>query len=365
MILDKKNLFFGGFLIGIFWFWWIGYSFIYYELTYLIPFIILSIGLIYGVLFYLGGLFESFIYRVGYFFLLSFVNVLGFNWFKLELPFINSYLGTSKIEFFVILSLSAIFAILIKKSKFKYGVAIYTTGILVLYFINLNSLKELKQSALDIKLVSTNISQDKKWDRGYKNQTINEYLFLIQKAIKEKKDLIIFPETAFAVVLNKEYALQNILLEKSKKISIITGALYKKDQLYYNSTYLFNNNQMKVAHKVVLVPFGEAVPLPEKIRDWINDSFYNGAKDYEVAKFPTTFNIKGEKFRNAICYEATTDDVYKNLDTNFVIATSNNAWFTPSTQPALQRLLLKYYAKKYNLVIYNVTNKSKSGIIHQ
>jgi hypothetical protein len=26
-------------------------------------------------------------------------------------------------------------------------------------------------------------------------------------------------------------------------------------------------------------------------------------------------------------------------------------------------LLLRYYAKKYNLVIYNVTNKSKSGII--
>jgi apolipoprotein N-acyltransferase len=164
-------------------------------------------------------------------------------------------------------------------------------------------------------------------------------------------------------VLNKNDYLKNLLLEKSKDISIIAGSLYKKDGLYYNSTYFFQDKKMQVAHKVVLVPFGEAVPLPEKIRDWINNTFYNGAKDYEVALSPTTFEIKGEKFRNAICYEATTDEIYKNLDTNKVIAISNNAWFTPSTQPALQRLLLRYYAKKYNLVIYNVTNKSKSGII--
>ena len=126
---------------------------------------------------------------------------------------------------------------------------------------------------------------------------------------------------------------------------------------------MFDKGDIKVAHKVVLVPFGEAVPLPAKIRDIINDTFYGGAKDYETAKEATTFTIKGEKFRNAICYEATTDKVYENLDTNYVIATSNNAWFTPSIEPTLQKLLLKYYAKKYNLVIYSVTNKSKSGII--
>ena len=55
--------------------------------------------------------------------------------------------------------------------------------------------------------------------------------------------------------------------------------------------------------------------------------------------------------------ETTTNNIYKDLDTTFVIAISNNAWFTPSIQPTLQKLLMKYYAYKYNLYFYNVTNK--------
>jgi len=97
--------------------------------------------------------------------------------------------------------------------------------------------------------------------------------------------------------------------------------------------------------------------------DFINDTFFDGANDYSKASNPTTFTIKGVKFRNAICYEATTDDIYQNLDTPFVIASSNNAWFTPSTQPTLQKLLLRYYAKKYGLVIYHATNKSQNMIV--
>ena len=75
-------------------------------------------------------------------------------------------------------------------------------------------------------------------------------------------------------------------------------------------------------------------------------------------------NIKGINIRNAICYEATTDEIFKNIgDTKYMIATSNNAWFTPSTEPALQRLLMKYYAKKYNVIIYNSANGSSNSIV--
>ena len=98
-------------------------------------------------------------------------------------------------------------------------------------------------------------------------------------------------------------------------------------------------------------------------RLFINDLFYNGAKDYEVALKPTTFNIKNEKFRNAICYEATSDEIYKDLDSKYIIVSSNNAWFTPSIEPTLQKLLLKYYAKKYKVLIYHSTNMSKNMLI--
>ena len=76
----------------------------------------------------------------------------------------------------------------------------------------------------------------------------------------------------------------------------------------------------------------------------------------------TDFIIKGIKFRNAICYEATCNEIYSG-DVEFVIAISNNAWFRPSIEPTLQRLLLKFYAKKYNIVIYHTTNGDGSGVI--
>ena len=102
---------------------------------------------------------------------------------------------------------------------------------------------------------------------------------------------------------------------------------------------------------------------PKFLVDLINDIFYNGAQDYSKASEATDFIIKGEKFRNAICYEATTDKIFENLgDTKYMIAISNNAWFTPSIEPTLQHLLLKYFSKKYDVNIYHVVNGSPNRI---
>ena len=355
-MLTKKELFATGFLISIFWFWWIAYSFIYYELEYLIPLILLGVGLLYGTLFYVVGLFTNIYLKIIYIFTLSFVNPFGFNWFKLELLFINSYLGTSKIEFLLILIVLGLFYQYRNKYTFKSNYGLGFVLILLCIYNNLTKI-EIEKPNIKIMKYQTHIDQNKKWNKFFRQEIIENNFKAIKQAIDMGKDLIIMPETAFPLVLNKEELIHNRLLELSKYISIVTGSLYLKDGLYYNSTYLYQNEKVKVAHKVVLVPFGEAVPLPEKIRNIINDVFYNGAKDYETAQFPTTFEIKGIKFRNAICYEATTNDIFENLDTPYIIATSNNAWFSPSIQPTLQNLLMKYYSKKYNLYYINVSNE--------
>ncbi len=361
---SKKELFLGGFLTGVLWFWWMGYSFIYYELSYLIPFVILGVGLLYGVLFYLGGIINNLLYKVAYFFALSFLAPFGFNWFKMELLFINSYLGTSKWEFLSILTVTALFIYLQREKRKNLSIIVYAVPLVVLFFINTVNNNTIKNPDLKIYMNTTDVEQDKKWEREYKRTLIEENIKNIDSAIKKGYDLIIFPETSFPLVLNKNQYIKDMLLERSKDIAIIAGALNQKEGLLYNSSYLFNKGKMEIANKVVLVPFGEAVPLPEKLRDIINDTFFNGAKDYEVAKNPTTFEINGTKFRNAICYEATTDEIFKDLDTSYMIAISNNAWFTPSHQPSLQRLLLKYYAKKYGVKIFSVNNKSKSVIVN-
>ncbi|MEA3354606.1 MAG: apolipoprotein N-acyltransferase [Campylobacterota bacterium] len=364
-VLSKKELFLTGFLTSILWFWWIGYSFIYYDLIYLIPAVLIGIGVVYGVLFYIIGLLNNIFYKLIYIFLLSFLEPFGFNWFKFELPFVYSYIGSSKIEFFVFITTTAFFIFIKQKEKLNIAIITYIIPIMLLIYYNSTNLanKLNTNSGLKILMNETNIDQDKKWKIEYKSEIVEKNFQDINKAVANGYEIIIFPETSFPLVLNSNGEIKNRLIQRSYDISIVLGSLYEKEGLYYNSTYMFQKGKMEVAHKVVLVPFGEAVPMPEKIRNWINDMFYDGAKDYEVAESPTTFNIKGTKFRNAICYEATTDIIYDNIDTNFVIATSNNAWFTPSIEPSLQKILLQYYANKYDLTIYSVTNKSKSGII--
>jgi apolipoprotein N-acyltransferase len=351
--LTKKELFQSGFFIGVLWFWWIALSFTYYDLSYLIPIVIIFLGFAYGMLFYTIGVTTNIFIKIGIVFLLSFIEPFGFNWLKPELLFINSYLGTSKIEFFIILFLSAL---LVHYKKNIQSISIYFTGILFLYFFNIFSYSQITASDLKIYQFNTKIDQEKRWDKKYKPTIIGTNFNVIEDAIKNNYDLIIFPETAFPLILNHQKELLKKLDEYSQKITILTGALYEKENKLYNSSYLFNKKQVVVANKVVLVPFGEAVPFPEKIRNLINDIFYGGAKDYQVAVQPTTFDIKGYKFRNAICYEATTDAIFQNLDAKYMIAISNNAWFTPSIEPALQKLLLQYYAKKYNIYIYSVSN---------
>jgi len=106
---------------------------------------------------------------------------------------------------------------------------------------------------------------------------------------------------------------------------------------------------------MVLVPFGEYIPLPKFMQKIINDFFFNGEADFSHANNPTDFIVKGTKFRNAICYEATTDAIFKG-DVKYVIAISNNGWFVPSIEPTLQNLLMKFYERKYDVTIFHSVN---------
>ncbi len=317
--IDKKSLFFAGFFTGLLWFWWIGYSLIYYDLAYLIPFVVLFFGVAHGVFFWFTAIIDKALVRIVMLYFLTFFEPFGFNWFKLDLPLINTYFNTYE--------------------------------------------SNTTEPNLKINIPSYNIPQDRKWDTRFVNEMIEINLKNIDNAIAKGDDVVILPETAFPFVLNNEKEILEILKEKSKNISIVTGTISQNKNQILNSTYFFENGTYQVANKVVLVPFGEAIPFPKFIANFINDTFFNGASDYSKASEPTTFTIKNVKFRNAICFEATTDEIYQNLDTHFVIASSNNAWFTPSTEPTLQKLLLRYYAKKYNLIIYHATNSSPNMVV--
>jgi len=355
LIIPKRSLFIAGLVTGMLWCNWMAVSLQYYDLVYLTPVLIIGIGIVYGIIFYLFALYDRLTFRIITIFAFTFTAPFGFSWMKFELMFIDSYIGISKQDLLLILFS---FYLIIKLKRFK------VLGLIPLLFtINLGKGMYIQNPTAKIYMPQMDVKQDLKWQKEYQNVLHEKNFEEINNGINQKNDLVVLPETAFTIVLNRNANLLERLKEASQKIDIITGALYVEDKQIYNASYHFSKGEIKIAKKVVLVPFGEEIPLPKFFVDLINKTFYNGAQDYSKASEPTDFNIKGEKIRNAICYEATSDKIFENLgDTQYMIAISNNAWFIPSIEPTLQHLLLKFYSRKYDVTIFHVANGSPNRI---
>ena len=352
----REVWFWSGFFIGLLWFYWISFSFIYYDLAFLVPLIILSVSLVYAYTFWLIGVLGKTAYLQAFLLLgISFFKPFGFNWLKFELVLLHSYFFPTLLSLGCLLGALTIVKIAPKWLKLL--------AIPCLCLALLPMQKEVKnQIPLNIELPTMHIPQAKLWEKEHQDEIILLDFKLIEEAIKAQKELIVLPESAFPLYLNREPFLIDKLLEYSKSIGIILGSLTYEDNKFYNSSYFFNEGTMQVAHKIILVPFGEEIPLPEFVTTLINKLFFNGAQDYAKALTPYDFHFKNIKLRNAICFEATTDKLYQG-NPQVMIALSNNAWFSPSIQQTLQHLLLEYYAKKYNTTIYHSANSGKSGVI--
>ena len=345
LVSSKEVFFWSGFFIGILWFYWIGFSFEYYGFSYLIPVVILAIGLVYGVVFFVISYFTIYT-RASIFVLFSYFHPFGFNWFKFELGLTDSYLAVDKVHFLLLMMALVLVHVL---RSYKTLFALIPLALSMSY-----SDATVEAQPLKIKTVITHVPQEKRWDIRYQQSIIDDNFYAIDKAINENYDVVVLPESAFPLLLDKSDVLIEALKERSSRISIITGGISEKEDGYYNSAFYFIEGKMHIVNKVYLVPFGEEIPLPRFLARMINEVFFEGAEDYKTAKKPSDVMIKGIRFRNAICFEATKKEMY--IDAKVMIAMSNNAWFGPSTQGTLQNILFAYYKRLNGTVVYHSYN---------
>ena len=380
---EQKTWFFAGFFIGLFWFWWIIMSFKHYEMLWAIPIGLILISLSYGILFWLIAFLaenlQHIIRRVRNhapkqntnqmvnrcvithptgltlkalgLLVLSYIHPFGFDWFKPELMFVESYLGIEKWQFAMVL-IAIILAIWKKQ-------LLYLFVVLLAYQPTDTTSSTIPN---DIRIITTHTSVKDKWNKSLHPAQFNALFKTIDQAIDANKTLVILPESVFPVFLSHSQELIDKLQERAKQISIVTGGLYWDGKTPRNSTYIFTKNHIQVANKVVLVPFGESNPLPDFLSDWVNKVFYDGAVDYKASKDVIDYKIDENTYRNAICFEATSEKLYEGKPKNMIVL-SNNGWFTPSIEPTQQKLLLQYYSKKYGTTIYHAVNMSESYVI--
>lgn len=360
LTIGKTELFKTGFFIGVLWFFWIGFSMQYYGFPYLIPIPILGFGLFYGFLFYFLGYYKNLWFRGSFLIIINLIEPFGFNWFKPQIIFVNTSIGTELWQFgLVVLSIIILIQVFQKK---RYLLFLPTITILL---FTINFAKKSAENILPFKIevVETKIKQEEKWLKKNRASIINMNLEKIDLAIQNRAELVILPESTFPLFLNHHYDLIETLKERSNKITIWCGGLLSENGNFYNASYIFQNGKYKTAKKVVLVPFGEYIPLPKFIAQFISEIFFNGLQDFTPASQPTDFQIQGTSFRNAICYEATSEELYKNSP-KYMIATSNNGWFLPSIEPVLQKLLMQHFSNINGVTIIHSANMAGTGIIY-
>ncbi len=349
---SAKGYFWTGFLMGLFWFWWVGLSAIYFNLNYLVPVIALIMGLVYGVLFRICFLFKFDFLRLCAIFVLSFIHPLGFDW--LEWGIYTTYgFFDSSLRGIICLFLIAYFIYEGYISRY-YKIAI----VLILFFIGFHyEEKTATTLPFSYKLINTNISQDQKFLQEKLILNSNTLLSEISRAILEKKELVILPETAFAFNL-RGTKYEEFLKELSHKIIIITGAFYTKDEQTYNSTYVFRQGKSYIFNKHFLVPFGEEIPF---FKELVKKYFLPNMEEFARGPVQSQYKLNNSLITNAICYEATKEQNYKN--SKIIIALSNNAWFKHSSEYKLQKLLMQFYANKYGVSVYHATNGKENAVI--
>lgn len=349
---SAKGYFWTGFLMGLFWFWWVGLSAIYFDLNYLVPVIALIMGLVYGVLFRICFLFKFDFLRLCAIFALSFIHPLGFDW--LEWGIYTAYgFFDSSLRGIICLFLIAYFIYEGYISRY-YKIAI----VLILFFTGFHyEEKTATTLPFSYKLINTNISQDQKFLQEKLILNSNALLSEISRAILEKKELVILPETAFAFNL-RGTKYEDFLKELSHKIIIITGAFYTKDGQTYNSTYVFRQGKSYIFNKHFLVPFGEEIPF---FKELVKKYFLPNMEEFTRGPVQSQYKLNNSLITNAICYEATKEQNYKN--SKIIIALSNNAWFKHSNEYKLQKLLMQFYANKYGVSVYHATNGKENAVI--
>ncbi|OBV29812.1 apolipoprotein N-acyltransferase [Helicobacter sp. CLO-3] len=417
-VVPRKVGAYFGFFMGIFLFYWIGLSFRYTDFVFLMPIVAFSIGIGYAVLFYLALFFDSRIYRIFSLLILGAMKPFGFDWFVPQAWFSYSFFGVGAWDFIFILCAAALVAprieafgrnkcrvIFASSARLVFGVLLLCmaaewskSAYIAESSAHLDSATHLDSGNLDsrldssapisaknsakpaksddflhknIYLVQSNIDQGIKWQTNSAKAVNQKVLDAIDSAILESKKMIIFPETILPYILNENAPFQqNMMRElqaRSHRIAIVLGALSASDpddfySMVLNSSYVFNNGEITILNKVVLAPFGERIPLPDFIAKPLYKAFFDIEDGLGNASEPQDFVALGKVWRNAICYEGTSEALYEKIG-KYMVMISNNGWFDPSIEPYMQRILLKYRARAHRTTILHAANKSDSGII--
>ena len=313
----------------------------------------------------------------------------GYSWYGVKLPLyhIAEYIGFSGLSMLTILANVPLYCAWQKRHD-KKAQTILTRVVLAFALLNAFGLstkawQPKPDASFNALLVQANIGNSEKmaveFGRGFYNQILRKYQSVTDKGLQEHAgvdiDFVLWSETAFPSVLNKEYQQTYFVQQltqylKQRQVALITGAYAKdaKTQLTTNSLFVLDDQgqiQSPYYSKSILLAFGEYIPGEETFpifREWLPmvGHFGRGAGPTKL------LGLKDYKIGPQICYESLYPHFSKSLadlGAQFIVNVTNDSWYGTWQEPYQHMIMTLARAVETRRPLLRVTNTGISTVV--
>jgi len=218
---------------------------------------------------------------------------------------------------------------------------------------------------VSVALLQGNISQTIKWSPEHAEQTLRQYVDMVQQA---NAQLIVLPETALPVLLEQ---LAPVYLDALKQHAqkhqgdLLVGVVESKHGEYFNSAISLGASATQSYSKSHLVPFGEFIPL-KSVFGWIyRDWLHMPLSDLSRGTSKKPLLIAGQKVGVNICYEDVFgEEIAQQLpQAELLVNISNDAWYGQSFAADQHMQFSQVRAIETGRMVLRSTNTGATAII--
>lgn len=224
--------------------------------------------------------------------------------------------------------------------------AVLLTSALAYGFIRIDAMDERVKGwrPITVGIAQGNIEQGVKWDRSFRDSTLDIYRGLTLEAASKGADLVVWPETAAPFYLGSDGGGTARVLDIASDAGayVLTGSpsyAYHPDTDsadFFNSAYLVTPGGALSGRydKVHLVPFGEYVPLKRLL--FFVKKLTHGVGDFSpgLGPYPVPYGHAG--LGVLICYESIFPELASAQVRNgadLLVNITNDAWFGRTSAP--------------------------------
>lgn len=185
-------------------------------------------------------------------------------------------------------------------------------------------------------------------------------------------DLLVWPESSIPLsyTLNQEYKSRMDALVNEINSNIIFGSYDARDEdgkkKYYSTAFLIGpQKEYQVYDKIKLLPFGDYMPLEDTFP--ILRSLIKEVGNFTPGKEAKVLDVNGIKISPSICYEILIGSLnrsFKTIGSQIIVNMTNDAWFGPTEASNQHMSLGRIRAIELRLPIIRSTNTGVSAFIN-